>query len=165
MEAKKKISIVIHLIKNAILLMVTLLSCFSFINAFANDDSNTNEGEKKNLSVRGTIVGIILTETLKGPSFLIIQLDDEKKYRLKPEHGLGFIVGSDVEIHTTDTYEEDEISLLYKKMIYVREIKVTAMAIPGSKKKIKIPTTNPPEILYQSEEILKKIEKFKLDHR
>ena len=150
----RRVNSVGHKIK--ILLVIILLNGFMFANAYANGIGNPN-GEGK-YDVRGTIVGIILTETLNGSSFLILQLDDGKKYRLRPQHGLGFIVGSDVELETGDTYEEDEISLLYKEMIYVNNINVTAMAIPGTKKKVKHPPTNPPEILIQSEEVLKKIE-------
>ncbi len=161
MEKKNKRSKIVYLIEYKILLMMILFNSLLVANTYANADANIIERRK--INVRGTIIGIILTETLKGPSFLIIQLDDGNKYRLKPEHGLGFIVGSDVELEITDTYKEDEISLLYKEMIYVNNINITAMAIPGTKKKVKYPPTNPPEILTQAEEILKKIEQFKIE--
>lgn len=143
----------LHLIE---IFLVSFLTVSCIVNADAYD---------KNRMIKGTIVGIILTETVNGRSFLILRLDDGKSYRLKPEHGLGFIVGSDIELVTSNLFIEDEISFFEKKLVYVDSIKITALAIPGTNKKIKYPPAIPPEILIQSKEILHKIEQFKIEYK
>lgn len=120
--------------------------------------NNTENTFKK---VYGTIVGVILTETLSGNQYLIIQLDDGNKYRLKSNHGLLFRAGSDVELEVLygkGRHEND-------KLISVNSIMITAISYPGTNKKVKYPPSNPPEIIEQPAEILEKIEAFKEEHR
>lgn len=100
--------------------------------------------------VRGTIVESLVTTTLDGAVFQILTLNDGKKYRLLPEHGMGFAKKYDVEIKIKSGKEpngEDEISMRYPNTIPVSSIKITAIPILGSNKKIKYPLTDPPEII------------------
>lgn len=109
-----------------------------------------NEKYDKIITIEGTIINTILIKPSEDATFLILVLDNGKKYRLDPKHGLGFSKNFDVKL-TIPAYSNpevyDDVSVFHPDAISVITIEITAIPIPNSKEKIKYLHTMPPKTI------------------
>jgi hypothetical protein len=121
-----------------ILLIGFLILVVLPINIFA-------KSEVSSCIVHGTIVDVFVTKKLYGKPFLVITLDNNKKYRLKPHHGLSAGIGDVIEIKVDyfKNRKEDEVDRVFPGLIRVLSYKTLATIIPGTNRKLKYPITIP----------------------
>jgi len=128
------------------ILFVLCIAGYDYFPSFAESNGISSSQQ----IVKGTIVSYLATSRVDGEPFLIISLNDRKKYRLTPEHGLGYGVGDDVVLIIDIDGRgglQDEISRLYPDVIPVKSVKILATVLPGTNKKVKYPVTVPPVVI------------------